>query len=136
MEHKVLMIESSCSNSRWCDRLKNKFDETNKDKVKAIKCQDSTFYPSFAYSTKYLPWFIKQVQQCDVVVINISEMDEFEERELSIVRAVNIISDKNIPIVGFGSSEYEQPGKFEEILCYRSECLDDVVDFVNGNVFI
>lgn len=103
------------------------------EKLMLIKTDKSIGYihpPKYKLSTmEYFQWFIKKISDCDVVILNLNDLDDKSKYELVAINTINAVSNKHIFVVGYGE-QTEFPQFIKDALFHISTDIDEATDYI------
>lgn len=80
-------------------------------------------------STEYFQWFISKISNCDVVILNLDDLDDKTKYEIVAINTINVISNKHIFVVGYGK-QTDLPQFIKDVLFHTSNTIEDAVDYI------
>lgn len=109
----------------------------------SMKTDESIVYihpPKYELSaTEYFQWFIKKISNCDVVILNLNDLDDKSKYDIAVINTINAISNKHIFVVGYGEQNCNQsntslPQFIKDALFHVSTTINDAVDYIVTNL--
>lgn len=80
-------------------------------------------------STKYFQWFISKISNCDVVILNLDDLDDKTKYEIAVINTINVIGNKHIFVIGYGK-QTDLPQLIKDVLFHTSDTIEDAVDYM------
>lgn len=80
-------------------------------------------------SEEYFQWFIGKIRDCDIVALNLNDIDDRTMFEIVAINTINIVSDKHIFVIGYGEQK-ELPIFIKDALFHTEKTIEDVTDYI------
>lgn len=98
--------------------------------LKMVKSTSYVHPPKYELSSKeYFQWFISKISNCDVVILNLDDLDDKTGYEIVAINTINFISSKHIFVVGYGK-QTGLPQFIKDVLFHISDTIEDAVDYI------
>lgn len=87
--------------------------------------------PKYTLNHKeYFKWFISKVRDCDVVVLNLDDIDNDDTKyDIIAINTINLIDNKHIFVVGYGEEKNLSP-LVRDTLFHTEKTLEGVADYI------
>lgn len=89
--------------------------------------------------SKALEWFIDKIQECDIVLLNLNQIDHKTEIKLMAIRTMNTIRSKKIFVIGFGIEQkllWKLNPFVTDTLFHTEPTLEEATDYISSYLLI